>query len=467
MGVIGSSGGGYATVNPTQGNAMGEAMQNVENSAFKYRAEKREQEQIKSQEEREIQENRRRDFIESQKFTKDNPFIATGTGLDAVNRQSYMNAKDAASKAYSEYMKTGDVKHQAIYENAVASVNNISAIPKQINALKENWVTNAKDYNPESLKRKASILDQIASGQIVQTNDANGNPRYTVFEKDENGNISKLNQKDISGEQLLKSLNPEKAFNVDGKDGLIDLFNRNIGKERKVIIGTGINAKEKTYNPGAEELAAIMAKDAVEDHSKMYEVLTRMGLDPENEKNYSDAKIKENASKYIQDMLMVTAPTSISNKPDTSIEMLNLAKTREYNDQVQRGIDNDFKTKEFNEKQLERKTVTVGTTEYKFTDIGVKAKKEFYAKPENKGKNMTSEDWPAGSFKVVRTSMKETSKTPSSNPKPRPNSKSKTESEKSTKKQINRSEIAEKAKAAGYSTKEYEALLIKNGITIK
>jgi hypothetical protein len=405
-GVIGSSGGGYATVNPTQGDPMGEALQNVENSAFKYNAIKREEEQLKLQAERELQENRRRDFSESQKFSKENPFVATGTGLDAVNRQSYMNAKEAANKAYTEYMKTGDDKHKAVYENAIASVSNLSNIPTQINELKESWVKNVADYNPDSLKKKAAILDQISSGQIVQTNDVNGNPRYTVFEKDENGNISKIVQKEISGEQLIKSLQPVKSFNIDEKDGFIDLFNRNIGKERKVIEGTGLNAVEKTYNPGAEDLAKIMANEAVNDRDKMYETLRRMNLDPEDEKNYTDPKVKEAAVKKLEEMLMVTAPTTISKKPDTSLETLELAKRKEANDERQRGIDNAFKNKEFNLKELDRNLVTVGTTKYKLTSTGIAAKKAFYANPKNKDKKMGGEDWPAESFIVVRSSVK-------------------------------------------------------------
>lgn len=338
-GVIGGSA-GYATVNPTQGNPIGDALANVENSAFRYRAEKREEDQLKAQAARQLQEDRRRDMEDSYKFSKDNPFIATGTGLDAVNRQSYMNAKDTAAKAYAEYLKTGDMKHRAVYENAVASVNNISAFPKQINALKEDWVKNAGSYNAESLKRKAALLDQIASGQIVQTNDANGNPKYTVFDRDETGNINKLAHKDLNSDQLLKLLTPEKGFNIDGKDGFIDLFNKNIGKERKVIEGTGLNAVEKTYNPGAEDLAKIMANDAVNDRSKMYETLQRMGMDPEDSKNYTDDTVKKAAATYLEKMLMVTAPTTVSKKPDTSIEMLNLARTKEYNDERQRNITN-------------------------------------------------------------------------------------------------------------------------------
>lgn len=461
MGVIGSSGGGYATVNPTQGNPMGDALANIENTAFRYKAEKREQDQIKSQSERQLLEDRRRDMDDASKFSRENPFIATGTGLDAINKQSYMNAKNTASKAYDEYLKTGDMKHRAVYENAIASANNIGEFPKQINALKEDWVKNAKDYNPESLKSKAALLDKISSGDIVQSNDANGNPVFTLFDRDENNNISSLSQKNLTSSQLLKLLTPEKAFNIDGKDGFIDLFNKNIGKERKVIEGSGLNAKEKTYNPGAEELAKLMANDAVNDRSKMFETLQRMGLDPNDENNYSNTEVKDKAKTYLEKMLMVTAPTTVSNKPDTSIEMLEMARIKERNDQIQRGIDNDFKQKDFNQKQLEKNTVTVGTTEYKFTDIGIKAKEAFYANPKNEHKNMTSEDWPAGSFKVVRTTTKVDSKKPAKT--------TGTIAKKTApaKKQINRSEISSKAKAAGYSTKEYEALLKKNGVIIK
>lgn len=369
---------GYAMVNPTQGNPMGAALANVENSAFRYREEKREEQQIKAQQARQLQEDRRRDMEDAYKFSKDNPFVATGTGLDAVNRQSYMNAKNTAAKAYADYLKTGDMKQRAVYENAVASVNNISAFPKQINALKEDWVKNAGNYNPESLKRKAAFLDQIASGQIVQTNDANGNPKYTVFDRDESGNVNKLAYKDINSDQLLKLLTPEKAFNIDGKDGFIDLFKKNIGKERKVIEGKGLNAVEKIYYPGAEEVANIMVDDAINDESKMYETLQRIGLDPEDKSNYTNEKVKEAASNYLKRTLMATAPTDTSAKPSTALEMLSLARTKEANDERQRAIDNARKNREEKrkEKELRSKEAKIGgaktIAKEGFTDNGVK-----------------------------------------------------------------------------------------------
>ena len=60
MGVIGSSGGGYATVNPTQGDPMGQALQNVENSAFKYNAMKMSDEKNLQDAEQEIRNAERK-----------------------------------------------------------------------------------------------------------------------------------------------------------------------------------------------------------------------------------------------------------------------------------------------------------------------------------------------------------------------------------------------------------------------
>jgi hypothetical protein len=68
-------------------------------------------------------------------------------------------------------LKTGDDKFKAIHENTIASVSNLSSIPTQINTLK-GLGKNAKDYNPESLK-KSALLEQIADWTNWQSNDEN------------------------------------------------------------------------------------------------------------------------------------------------------------------------------------------------------------------------------------------------------------------------------------------------------
>ena len=277
MGVIGSSGGGYATVNPTQGDPMGQALQNVENSAFKYNAQRAEKEQIESTRQKTIADAKDKEWKQAVEFSEKNPFIATGTGIDAANRQSLENAKVAAADAYNR-------QDMVAYENAINSVKALMEVPKAYITLKDDLVKNVQDYNPNSAKEKAKILDQIGSGQMVQTNDTNGVPKYTVFSKDDNGNIDKLHYKELTGAQLIKLLTPVKSFNIDGSSGkngnsLIKTFNDNIGKERKEIVGTGLNAKERTYNPGSEELAKIMANESIKDKDKLYELFLRTNID--------------------------------------------------------------------------------------------------------------------------------------------------------------------------------------------
>jgi type II secretory pathway pseudopilin PulG len=329
MGVIGSSGGGYATVNPTQGNPMGEALQNVENSAFKYNAQRAEKDQLEATRQKALTEAKDKEWKQVVEFSEKNPFIATGIGLDAANRQSLENAKVAAADAYKR-------QDMVAYENANNSVKALMEVPKSYIALKDDLVKNVLDYNPNSAKEKAKILDQIGSGQMVQTNDANGVPKYTVFSKDDNGNIDKLHFKELTGAQLIKQLTPAKSFNIDGSSGkngnsLIKTFNDNIGKERKEIVGTGLNAKERTYNPGSEELAEIMAEESVKDKDKLYELFSRTNIDPENESNYNDPENIKTAKSYLKNLLIKTAPDTKGNKPDTSLATLEESK-RQHNE---------------------------------------------------------------------------------------------------------------------------------------
>ena len=228
-GVIGGQA-GYATVAPQQ-DYIGNAMSNVQNDLFRYSAQKIANDRTKIEAERTAIEDRRRDFEDAQQFAKQNPFIATGTGLDASNRQSYMNAKAVAAEARANFMATGDQKYNAIYENAVSSVAHISEMPNKLNALKESWAKNIDAYNPESLQKKAEFIDKLGNGEIVQTNDANGNARYSIFDRDENGDLAKVAYKEISGQQLLALMEPVKSFNVTGEKGFVDQFQKSIGKQ--------------------------------------------------------------------------------------------------------------------------------------------------------------------------------------------------------------------------------------------
>jgi hypothetical protein len=349
-GVIGSSSGGYASVGPTR-NYIGEAMSNVQDGMFRQNAQRIADERNKTEAERTATEDRRRDFADAQEFAKQNPFIATGTGLDASNRQSYMNAKTIAAEARDNFMKTGDQKYNAIYENAVASVNGLSEMPNKLNALKEDWVKNVANYNSQSLLKKGELLDKLGNGEIVQTNDANGNPRYSIFDRDENGNLAKISHKEISGQQLLSLLEPVKSFNVTGEKGLIDQFQKSLpDKTKKVeIVKTKNGEVERTTEgrEGYENLAAVKSKELTINRSAVYAALQSLGLDPENEKNYTNPDVLKEVETSYYDLLVKNTKPSVSEVPYLEREKFDHAKSQDA--QAQRNSNRTYN-------QQERKT---------------------------------------------------------------------------------------------------------------
>src|SRR6188768_4284666 len=174
---------GYLTVDPTR-NYVGEAVGDVNDTVTRFRAEKLQRERQRIEDDRYEQEQRRRDFNDAADFNEKYKYISTGTGLDSSNRQSVENAKNAYANAQDMYQKTGDKKFLAIAGNAMNSIGNINEMPKALNLLTESWIKNEDSYNPSSLNSKKKIMEKMVAGNIMQSNDANGNARYTIIDKD-------------------------------------------------------------------------------------------------------------------------------------------------------------------------------------------------------------------------------------------------------------------------------------------
>jgi hypothetical protein len=328
---------GYLTVNPTQ-NYLGQALSNVENSMIRMRAERSEEARLKRAEGVAEQETRRRDMKDSEEFNSKYPYISTGTGLDASNRQSVENAKTAYLDATNNYAKTGDKKYLAIRDNSMNSINQINEMPTALNKLTEGFVTNEAAYNPSSLKAKRELIANMSDGNIMQEIDAYGNPKFTMVQKDENGNVTKVLHQGLNKTQMMALLTPEKAFNLDGKDGLKERFAKNIGRE--IVTKKLVGDKEivTVSSPGAEEQSKTMADSAVNDRSTMYDMLVRLGQDPENKENYD--KYKGAAAAELQKLLMATAPTTVSESEDYKKREFELGVIKEANDQRQNSISN-------------------------------------------------------------------------------------------------------------------------------
>ena len=338
-GVIGSSGGGYATVNPTQGNPMGEALQNVENSAFKYNAQRMSDEKTRQDAELKKQQARAKDIEASDKYKKDNPFIATGiTDVDSQNRASLENAMNARNEAVNNFASTGDQKYKAVIAKIDSGVNEMKTFGDAYNNHVKVVTDGTADgtFNMNSAKVKAAGIDET-HGKIVRRFDAEGNSVFDVFKTDDEGVVSLVKQ-GLNSKQLIDYNTPVKAFHIDGLNSppgfkgktLVDAFNVNIDKPLTEYIGTGLSRKKKVYSPNAPQVAKTMAETSVKSKDNLYEIFTRMGLDPEDQSNYDKPQIVENAKNYLEKILLANSPEVISEDPDTALASLEESK-RQHN----------------------------------------------------------------------------------------------------------------------------------------
>lgn len=431
-GVIGSSGGGYATVNPTQGNPMGEALQNVENSAFKYNAMRMNEEKSRQDAEQERRNARAKEIEASDKYKKDNPFIATGiTDVDSQNRASFENAMTARNEAIRNYESTGDQKYKAIIAKIDSGVNEMKTFGDAYNNHVKSVTDGTADgtFNMNSAKVKAAGIDET-HGKIVRRFDAEGNSVFDIFKTDDEGVVSLVKQ-GLNSKQLIDYNTPVKAFHIDGLNSppgfkgktLVDAFNVNIDKPLTEYIGTGLSRKKKVYSPNAPQVAKTMAETSVKSKDNLYEIFTRMGLDPEDQSNYDKPEIVENAKNYLEKILLANSPEVISEDPDTALASLEQRKTQDAESNAISRANLKISQARLNQ---ESNTTTVTETTDPLTG------------------------------RLIRTETYKKTTKGNSNKKTTP-----------AKKEISRSELASKAKASGYSTKEYEALLLKKGISIK
>lgn len=353
MGVIGSSGGGYATVNPTQGDPIGQALQNVENSAFKYNAQRTADEKTRQDAEQERRNTRSKEIEASDKYKKDNPFIATGiTDVDSQNRASLENAMNARNEAVNNYSSTGDQKYKAVIAKIDSGVNEMKTFGDAYNNHVKSVTDGTADgtFNINSAKVKATGIDET-HGKIVRRFDTEGNSVFDVFKTDDEGVVSLVKQ-GLNSKQLIDYNTPVKAFHIDGLNSppgfkgktLVDAFNVNVNVDKPLTeyISSGLNRKKRTYNPNAPKVAKTMAETSVNSKDNLYELFTRMNIDAENPDNYNENN-KTLAKNYLEKLLLENSPDVTIEDPD--IALLNYNRGVSNDARAQRNSDRDFNKK--------------------------------------------------------------------------------------------------------------------------
>jgi len=311
----------------------------------------------------------------------------------------------------------------------------------------DEMLKNEKDYNPTSFNKVKNLVARV-NKDIVTRLDNNGNVVSDLVTRDANGVVTGVEKKNISDAELKQMFEIEPKFDVTGEKGLVSQYIKSLNKPDVTTKTVGNKDITTTKYQGSEAMAKKMAQDATNNHSAVYAALEDLGLDPDEKSNYSNQEVLAKVAGYYETLLNETTKESVSEK-------LNLDQEKFDADERQRGVTNKNAAATLKIAQEKAKldgTDTVETTTKELTSEGKKFVERY--KKANKGAMPFENEYPPNSYVIKKTSSKvKTSSSASQKPPAR--------------KEIKRSDIASKAKAAGYSVKEYEALLIKKGITIK
>lgn len=461
MGVIGSSGGGYATVNPTQGNPMGEALQNVENSAFKYNAIKRENQQAEAEQQKALRDAKDKELKENQEYASKHKIPTTGIGsIDKAALDFLIDNKNLYNVAKNTYKNSNSDEER---RNALETMTNLETSVDVAKALPEMLNTSAKDledgvrqkkYNPLSSTNAAKTIEAMSKGDMKVVFKSNGIPTFITYKRDGQGNLTEIIDKEMTMEQLKQKIAPIMNYSSEMNN---EDFKKGLPKDaQEWEVGDNVYKGYKDIGVLAEQ----HANSIVTNRDKMYGVAADAGVTPKTDlADYTTEEI-DKVRNYIK--------KGLEDKYKPSITTNNAKLSREQT-AANQAADNTIARENLevskanskaniDAKKAAKNTITVNKKTVSLTTAGRKRVAQYKLdNPEIKKIDYDQVPFEPGEIETVTTTYSVVKKTNPTTAKQKP----------PAKKQISRSEIASKAKAAGYSTKEYEALLIKKGISIK
>lgn len=293
MAVIGGAG-GYATVTPIQGNPIGEAMQNVENSAFKYNAqriadERTRQEAAKA--EQELRDSRLKEdisYADKHKITPTTIGSVNKAVLDfsVDNKNMYSQAKEVLRNSNDPEERRAATETMT---NLESSFEIAKALPEMLNASAkdlEDGVRQGK-YNPESSTLAAETIDAMNKGDMKVVFKPNGIPTFITYKRDGEGNLTEIIDKELTLDQLKQKLTPIMAF--DSTKNNID-FEKSLGKTIKTEQGDNIIEGYPNLSDAAEQ----NANSIVTNRDKMYSIAAEAGIKPKmNLSDYTPEEINK------------------------------------------------------------------------------------------------------------------------------------------------------------------------------
>lgn len=347
MGVIGSSGGGYATVNPTQGNPMGDALANIENSAFKYRAEKREEDQLEASRQKLISDAKEKDLKDQQAYADKHKISKTSISsvnsaiLDFTleNKNMYNNATNTYKTSNNEDERKAALETMT---NLESSFEVSKALPEMLNAYAKDLEDGVRmgKYNPRSSTNAAETIDAMNKGNMKVVFKSNGIATFITYKRDAQGNLTQVIDKEITLDQLKQKLTPILAF--DGATNDIE-FRKTLGDRIETEKGNNVIKGYPNLSASAEQ----NANSIVTNRDKMYGIAPEAGITPKtNLEDYTPEeiqKVKEHVKQGLESKYKdsITTNDSKLNREQTAANQARLQSNsdREYNRQVAKDAD--------------------------------------------------------------------------------------------------------------------------------
>ena len=330
MGVLGGAG-GYATVTPIQGNPIGESMQNVENSAFKYNAQRIADERTRIEEEQNAQNLKDARLKEDIAYADKHKIIPTTIGsvnkavldFSVDNKNMYSQAKDILRTSNNPEERRAATETMT---NLESSFEIAKALPEMLNASAKDLEegVRAGKYNPLSSTKAAETIDAMSKGDMKVVFKPNGIPAFITYKRDGKGNLTEIIDKELTLDQLKQKLSPVMAFDSSKND--ID-FEKSLGKVIETEEGDYV---VKGY-PNLEESADKNANSIVTNVDKMYGIAPDAGVTPKtNLSDYTPDEIKK-VKDYIKSGLVEKfKPSKTTNDAKLARR---LAERKEANDQ--------------------------------------------------------------------------------------------------------------------------------------
>ena len=283
--------GSYGTDAPLEKNYIGEAMANVEENAFKYKAQRDLAEAKKAKED----EEKLKELEEYNNKFKVN--VTGNQSIDDTTTQYAMQAKQQAYELTKQIQATTDFNKKAELMakrgKIVQSFDILKQIPDMLIKQGADIAKGVEEgkYNPDDVNLIQEKFKSLEQGKVHYYTDDAGNLRFTTYKVDESGNPTGIIDKDQSVAELTKSLTPHLKSNY--ADALKNAIANTATKDVTVQNGITTTQTKKVEDAVANANAMSFGNLIANTPHEAYAIAKRYNLDPNDKKAIAEVASTE------------------------------------------------------------------------------------------------------------------------------------------------------------------------------